>query len=153
MFLYQILNGNCFSLKSDISTISNVQCHDFQFSDEPKRVSFTLSWQQDTSSKSTRPQPDPIDHCNIYSSYIISSGGQAEGTSPQLSAWKSEHVFLGRAYTNCYRVTDLYLLTDSGGGVAKSDQVSFELRIQPVTASRRKPAVQDSQTMVLHFEP
>lgn len=109
----------------------------YQFAKDGQTVSFTLSWQPISS------EDDPIDHCNIYLSSII--------TDRVSTPWRSEYVFQGRCYSkSCYRVTDLHLLSppaESGGG-----RVSFEFFVQAVLASRSKLPISDCPSIVVNFE-
>ena len=54
-------------------------------------------------------------------------------------------MYLGRAHSNAFRVTDLYILSSDLG----ETPFSLEFRVQPVTASRRKPSVSNSECLVV----
>lgn len=123
-FLHQVLDSRCLSPHSKMSSVSNIWCHDIKVSSDGQRASLTLSWQAVDSPR------DPIDHCNIYLSSIISEKSR-ETDIP----WKSERAFLGRSYVKSFRVSELYLLVSKDS----ENSVVFEFCVQPVTASRCKP--------------
>lgn len=134
-----MIDSHSLSPKSELSIISNIWSHDFHFSSDHQTVSFSLSWQALSSSS------DPIDHCNIFLSTVVSESLQDAAVRP----WKSEHVFLGRSYTTSYLVTDLYLLSVSGN---EGSRVAFEFYVQAVTASGCKLVTDECKLLVVNFE-
>ena len=66
------------------------------------------------------------------------------------SSWKSEYIFLGKSYTRCFFISNLFLLF---GSDAVGSHAFFEFRVQPVCASHRKPAIKDSRCIVVNFKP
>lgn len=145
----QVIDAQALYPKSQPSSITNIQCHDVQFFRDHYRVSFTLSWLPQHSPR------DPIDHVNIYSSLVVSGGvrttSDSKVTDEKLPPWKSGYSFVGRSYSNCYRVANYYLLETNKRGSSGSftgsggDQViRYKFYLQPVRATRSKPSVGDS---------
>jgi len=65
------------------------------------------------------------------------------------TTWKSDYVFIGRAYASCFRVTNLYMLSPN----LEESPFSIEFRVQPVSCSRRKPRVEESECLLVEVNP
>ena len=128
----QLLEPSWLSPTSRPSSIRRLRCQDAHCSNG---LSFTLTW------LTVNNPADPIDHCNIYSTCVIGNQGD------ELPVWQTEAVFLGRAYTECFHVAGLPLFTPDLG----SSAVSYEIRAQPVSVSRRKSSVVNSPCLVVHL--
>lgn len=140
-----MIDSQVLSRRAELSFVSNICCYDVKLSDDRLTVSLTLSWH------SSYSPSDPIDHCNIYLSSIISDQPPSRDATP----WRSDYVFLGRSYSKCYRVTDLHLLCPPPPSPSPSEAVTsrvvFEFSVQPVTVSLCKQAVQDCQALAVEF--
>ena len=100
-------------------------------------LSLTLKWEVHNSHPG-----NPVDHCNVYTRHIF--GDPSEGSS-----WKSDYVFLGRAYNDCFRVLDLYILNDG----TETGASFVELIVQPVTCARLKLSVEESPCLTIRVTP
>lgn len=120
------------------SSIRRLRCHDIDFSDG--LLSLTLSW------LTVDSPADPVDHCNVYATCIVADRG--DGSLP---VWRGGDVFLGRAHAPCFRAAGLRVLNLDGSESAA--RLSYEMSVQPVAASRRKPAVKSSPCLVVQLTP
>lgn len=136
-FLFQILNPTCISSAFPLSSISNLECQDVKCTLSDSTIALTLRW------VATNSRVDPIEHCNIYCSSMIGNRQDKETT------WKSDYVFIGRAYASCFRVTNLYMLSPN----LEESPFSIEFRVQPVSCSRRKPRVEESECLLVEVNP
>ena len=101
-------------------------------------ISFTLKWTVSNN------HVDPITHCYVYATTLLGDSEAKEGTS-----WNGEPVYLGSAYASCYRVCSMHMLSNN----LKEQPFGLELRVQPVTLSRRKPSVDDADSITVWFSP
>ena len=131
----QILDAKCISPEEKLSYIENIHFTDLDVSAENNQLSFTLKW------TAVNNDLDPITHCNIYSMCLL-------GVSDE-STWRGERVFLGAAYANCFRLTGIHILSSD----LRKQQFGLELRVQPVTSSRRKNNVNDTDSITVWFDP
>lgn len=131
---FQILDLNNF-VGSMPSSISGLSCEDIVCT--KSALSLTLKWKVCNSHHG-----DPVDHCNVYTRHIFGDLGQE-------NSWKSEYVFLGRAYNDCFRVMDLYILSDS----TETEVSVVELIVQPVTSARLKLSVEESPCLTVRVTP
>lgn len=136
-FLFQILNPTCISSAFPLSSISDLECQDVKCTLSDSTIALTLRW------VATNNRVDPIEHCNIYCSSMIGNHQDKETT------WKSDYVFIGRAYASCFRVTNLYMLSPN----LEESPFSIEFRVQPVSCSRRKPRVEESECLLVEVNP
>ena len=113
------------------SIIYSLECIDMHFNKHKSALSLTLSWQRGDG------QLDPIDHCNVFASVKDKS----VVCHPLERKSEAKFVFLGRAYSNCFRVVDFALPFVSASNGDDSNSVVLEFRVQPVTVSRQKLAV------------
>lgn len=133
-FVFQILDLH--SLVASVpSSISALSCEDIVCT--RTALTFTLKWIVHNSNCN-----DPIDHCNVYTRHIF-------GDTYEENSWKSDYVFLGRAYNDCFKVIDLYILSDSTG----TEGSTMELIVQPVTQMRCKLSVEESPNLTVRITP
>ena len=137
LFFSQVLNPSCISSTLPLSSISNLECQDVICTKSDSTIALTLTWVMMNS------RVDPIDHCNIYCSSMVGNQQEEDDT------WKSDYVFLGRAHGSCFRVTNLYMLSQN----LEESPFSLEFRVQQVTSSRRKPRVEDSACLLVKITP
>ena len=135
--LSQVLNPSCISSTLPLSSISNLECQDVICSKSDSTIALTLTWVV------MNNRVDSIDHCNIYCSSMVGNHQDKDDT------WKSDYVFLGRAHGCCFRVTNLYMLSQN----LEESPFSLEFRVQPVTSSRRKPRVENSVCLLANIIP
>ena len=133
LFFSQVLNPSCISSTLPLSSISNLECQDVICTKSDSTIALTLTWVMVNSCV------DPIDHCNIYCSSMVGNHQEEDDT------WKSDYVFLGRAHGSCFRVTNLYMLSQN----LEESPFSLEFRVQQVTSSRRKPRVEEDSVCLL----
>ena len=131
LIVLQIFDAECVSTESMPSIIYSLECIDMHFNKHKSALSLTLSWQRGDS------QLDPIDHSNIFASVM----DQSVVCHPLERKSEAKFVFVGRAYSNCFRVVDFALPFVSGSSGDDSNSVAVEVRVQPVTISRQKLAV------------
>ena len=132
LFFSQVLNPSCISSTLPLSSISNLECQDVICTKSDSTIALTLTWVMVR-----------IDHCNIYCSSMVGNHQEEDDT------WKSDYVFLGRAHGSCFRVTNLYMLSQN----LEESPFSLEFRVQQVTSSRRKPRVEDSVCLLVKITP
>ena len=101
-----------------------------------RSVSLTLKW---THLKNT---VDPITHCNVYATSLL-----GESCGKEVMTWKGECIFLGSAFTNCFRVCGMHILSND----LKKQPFGIEFRLQAVTYSRRKPSVNNADSITVWF--
>ena len=99
-------------------------------------ISLTLKW-----TVSNNPV-DPISHCNVYATSLLGGSGEAEGAS-----WTGERIYLGSAYASCYRVHGMHMLSSD----LKEQPFGLGFRVQSVTIGRRKPSVDDADSITVWF--
>ena len=87
---------------------------------------------------------DPITHCNIYSTSLL-----AVSNETQIHAWKGERIYLGTAYANSFRVTQMHILSSD----LRKQPFGLELRVQLVTLARRKHNVKYADSITVWFTP
>lgn len=135
-FLFlQILDLRCISPDEKLSYIQNLHCMDINMSAN-KSVSLTLKWTDQNNSL------DPITHSNVYATSLLGESGGNE-----VMSWKGECVYLGTAYTNCFRVNGMHILSND----LKKQPFGIEFRLQAVTVSRRKCSVNDADSITVWF--
>lgn len=128
------MNAECVSPNEKPSYIENLGFLDLNVSMH-NTVSLTLKW-------TTLNNPiDPITHCNVYASNLL---GIAKDTR-----WKGENIYLGAAYANCFRVHCMHMLTND----LKEQLFGLEFKVQPVTSARRKPSVDNADSITVWFNP
>lgn len=118
------------------ASISALSCEDIVYTETA--LTFTLKWIVHNSNCS-----DPVDHCNVYTRHIF-------GDTYDENSWKSDYVFLGRAYNNCFKVIDLYILSNTTGTEGGS---TVELIVQPVTQMRWKLSIEESPNLAVRITP
>lgn len=130
------MNASSVSPKLDMSVITNIWSHSYEVADDTTFVSLTLSWMISDCVN------DPIEHCNIYSSAVVTNTDTEDSTSP----WKTGYVYQGRSYTKSFRLTNIYLPK-----VDTKHSTSVVFIIQPVTTSRRKVSVREAPSFTVKF--
>jgi hypothetical protein len=130
----KILDIKCLSLDERPSYIHNLTCIDINSVSADNTISLTLKWTVSNN------HADPITHCNVYATTLLGGFEEEEGTS-----WNGEPIYLGSAYASSYRVCNMHMLSSN----LKEQPFGLELRVQPVTLSRRKPSVDDADSITV----
>ena len=126
------MNADCISPDETPSHIENLHYLDLDLHVlMDKTVSLTLKW------TTLNNSIDPITHCNIYASNLLGTKG--------CPSWNGDHIYLGMAHANCFRVCCLHILSNN----LKEQPFGFEFKVQPVTSSRRKPSIDNSNSLTV----
>ena len=115
-------------------SIGSLSYRDVELSKD--HLSLTLTW------KLQGVDGDLVDHCNIYSTCIFGSPGKED-------TWESSRVFIGRAYTDCFRVANLYVIS----GDLLQNPFSVMFHVQPVTSSHKKLLPEDCPSLLFQLFP
>jgi hypothetical protein len=132
----KVLDIKCISTQERMSFIENLQITDLVMCAEKMPLSFTVRWTVMNNSL------DPITHCNVYATSLL-------GRSDEMKThtWKGDCVYLGTAYANCFRLHGMHILSND----LTIHPFGLEVKVQSVTSTRRKPRVDNSDSVTIWF--
>ena len=128
----------CLSPEEKISYIEYLHITDLVMLAENTQLSLTVKWTV------VNNPLDPITHCNIYATSVLSKSNEMK-----TDIWKGDCVYFGQAYTNCFRLHHIHVLSKN----LTTQPFGVEVRVQSVTYARRKLDVDECDSITMWLKP